>query len=189
MLTSNKGWLYRIFVRKLHENQRRKIISPLRHRFENVLQNRTYICKKCGGAFIPSQEKTCFSHVAEEPVKSTAYLENVSDGKFDLKIYSLSVKIWTQSDLEIFIMTSNDLLIGLVLPMLPRSPLLRSFRAANKWRKTCLGRVPQKREERSAHFRRIQKSELNDGFDWNGTRRSAWPIFARACSWRWNLAF
>lgn len=93
VLTSNKGWLYRIFVRKLHENQRRKIISPLRHRFENVLQNRIYICKKCGGAFIPSQEKTCFSHVAEEPVKSTAYLENVSDGKFDLKIYSLTVKV------------------------------------------------------------------------------------------------
>lgn len=77
VLTSNKGWLYRIFVRKLHENQRRKIISPLRQRFEDVLQNRTYICKKCGGAFIPSQEKLCFSHVAEEPVKSTAYLENV----------------------------------------------------------------------------------------------------------------
>jgi hypothetical protein len=81
VLTSNKGWLYRIFVRKLHENQRRKIISPLRQRFEDVLQNRTYICKKCGGAFIPSQEKLCFSHVAEEPVKSTAYLENVIDLK------------------------------------------------------------------------------------------------------------
>ena len=38
------GWLYKMFVRKLHDKQRRRIIEPLRHRFEEKLKMKDYIC-------------------------------------------------------------------------------------------------------------------------------------------------
>jgi hypothetical protein len=60
----------------LHDNQRQKLIEPLRSRFEEKLKNEIYICKKCGNGFRPKSNSYCYAHLGN-PVKSELYVDNV----------------------------------------------------------------------------------------------------------------
>jgi hypothetical protein len=71
------GWVYKMFVRKLHDNQRRKIIEPLRDRFEQKLKMKSYICNHCGENFRPYQNQPCFAHRFETATLSPQFEKNV----------------------------------------------------------------------------------------------------------------
>jgi len=73
----NKGWLYKSFLRNLHEEQRKQLIEPLRGKFINKLKNQTYICKKCGAAFTPAHNDVCHYHQYETAIKCDDYEDNV----------------------------------------------------------------------------------------------------------------
>lgn len=73
---SNKGWVYKMFVRKLHDNQRRKIIEPLRDRFEQKLKMKSYICNHCGENFRPYQNQPCFAHRFDTATLSPQFEKN-----------------------------------------------------------------------------------------------------------------
>jgi len=70
----NKGWLYKAFLRNLHDNQRQKLIEPLRHRFEEKLKTQAYVCKKCGNGYRPVNKDSCYAHVGQPMM---THIENV----------------------------------------------------------------------------------------------------------------
>ena len=72
------GWLYKSFLRNLHEEQRKQLIEPLRPKFVQKLKNESYICKKCGNAFTPAQNEVCYSHQYETAKKCNDFEDNVS---------------------------------------------------------------------------------------------------------------
>ena len=67
-----------MFVRKLHDNQRRRIIEPLRHRFHEKLKMKNYICKNCGDSFKPVANSSCFTHRFDAAKASPKFEKNVS---------------------------------------------------------------------------------------------------------------
>ena len=69
------GWLYKAFLRNLHDNQRQKLIEPLRHRFEEKLKTQAYVCKKCGNGYRPVNKDSCYAHVGQPMM---THIENVS---------------------------------------------------------------------------------------------------------------
>lgn len=68
------GWLYKAFLRNLHDNQRQKLIEPLRHRFEEKLKTQAYVCKKCGNGYRPVNKDSCYAHVGQPMM---THIENV----------------------------------------------------------------------------------------------------------------
>lgn len=67
-----------MFVRKLHDKQRRRIIEPLRHRFEEKLKMKNFICNDCGSTFKPIEKEPCGAHQLNSVRTAPNMGENVS---------------------------------------------------------------------------------------------------------------
>ena len=79
-----------MFVRKLHDKQRRRIIEPLRHRFEEKLKMKDYICNHCGSTFKPIENAPCGAHQLNSVKTAPSMGENVRN--------NLKSSIFTKND-------------------------------------------------------------------------------------------